>query len=419
MHEADARSRRVTALLHGVLVMLAAAAWALLGWLASHRSDAPTVLARYSPSYAALLSVALVLALAVSALLVPHVRARLESRLGELRLLGMALAVPLVVAEIAVRWLDPLGISYFEETRRYRVELLADDVLVYRHRPNWSVRVQGVTISTNEAGMRDSRPVSAKRPGELRILMLGDSVVLGWGVEEAQIFPRRLETILAGTLGRPVRVLNAGVSSYNTEQYLRYLQLHGAALAPDLVLMVSVVNDDDVQARPFVPPNAKPLNELSPPQVISRLLQESRLVRVVAFFGHAFSGAHDVAASASRGWKNALQAYEDFGRHCAQSGLRCASFFIRMGRTPKTDAFVKKRPRARSGSASRSPTCCPGSRTATGAAWSTRRSTRTRTPKAIASSPRTWRARCSRAEQGQAAPSGGILRWHDGSHSSC
>ena len=49
MHEADARSRRVTALLHGVLVMLAAAAWALLGWLASHRSDAPTVLARYSP----------------------------------------------------------------------------------------------------------------------------------------------------------------------------------------------------------------------------------------------------------------------------------------------------------------------------------------------------------------------------------
>ena len=107
--------------------------------------------------------------------------------------------------------------------------------------------------------------------------------------------------------------------------------------------MVNVVNDDDVQARPFVPPNAKPLNELSPPQVISRLLQESRLVRVVAFFGHAFSGTHDVAASASRGWKNALQAYEDFGRHCAQSGLRCASFFIRMGRTPKTDAFVKEK----------------------------------------------------------------------------
>ena len=343
MHEAGARSRRVTALFHGVLVILAAAAWALLGWLASHRSDAPTVLARYSPLYAAMLSVTLVLALAVSMLLVPRVRARLGSRLGELLLLGSVLAVPLVVAEIAVRWLDPLGISYYEETRRHRVGLLPDDALVYRHRPNWSVRVQGVTISTNEAAMRDSRPVTPKGPGELRILLLGDSMVLGWGVEEAQIFPRRLETILAGTLGRSVRVLNGGVSSYNTEQYLRYLQLHGAALAPDLVLMVSVVNDDDVQVRPFVPPDATPLNELSPPQVISRLLQASWLVRVVAFFGHAFSGVHDVAVPALPGWKNALQAYEDFGRHCAQSGLRCASFFVRMGRSPKTDAFVKER----------------------------------------------------------------------------
>jgi lysophospholipase L1-like esterase len=325
---------------HGVLVMLAAAAWALLAWLASHRSDTPTVLARYSPAYAGMLAVMLGLALAVSTLLVPRVRARLEPRLGDLLLLGISLATPLVAAELAVRWLDPLGISYFDESRRYRIELVADDVLVYRHRPNWSVHAQGVTIRTNEAGMRDSRPVTAKRPGELRILMLGDSVVLGWGVEEAQIFPRRLETILADTLRQPVRVLNAGVSSYNTEQYLRYLQLHGAALAPDLVLMVSVVNDDDVQARPFVLPDAKPLSELSPPQVVTRFLEKSRLVRVVAFYAHAFSGVHDVAAPASPGWKSALQAYEDFGRHCARSGLRCASFFIRMARTPKTDAFV-------------------------------------------------------------------------------
>jgi lysophospholipase L1-like esterase len=331
-----------------LLAVLAAAAWALLGWLASHRSEAPIVLDRYSPAYAAMLAAALALALAMSTLLVPRVQTRLESRLRDVLLLGVTLTVALVATEIGVRWLDPLGISYFEEARRYQVGLLADETLVYRHRPNWSVQAQGVTIRTNEAGMRDSRPVTAKRPGELRILVLGDSVALGWGVEEAEIFPRRLETILAEKLGRPVRVLNAGVSSYNTEQYLRYLQVYGGALAPDLVVMVSVVNDDDVQPRPFVPAHSQPLSELSPPQVISRLLQASRLVRVLAFFGHVFSGVHDVATPASAGWRNAMQAYDEFGRHCAQSGLRCASFFVRMGRSPKTDAFVaEKATRAR------------------------------------------------------------------------
>ena len=38
-------------------------------------------------------------------------------------------------------------------------------------------------MSINELGMRD-RKLEKKRDGELRILLLGDSVTFGWGVAD-------------------------------------------------------------------------------------------------------------------------------------------------------------------------------------------------------------------------------------------
>ena len=77
------------------------------------------------------------------------------------------------------------------------------------------------TIDTNSRGHRD-REVR-RRQDALRILVLGDSVTFGFGVEGAETFAKRLESILRGSLGRPVDVINAGVWGYNLIQISRYV----------------------------------------------------------------------------------------------------------------------------------------------------------------------------------------------------
>lgn len=98
-------------------------------------------------------------------------------------------------------------------------------------------------IVTNSLGLR-SPEVAAKRPGELRILALGESTTLGTGVRAEETYALRLQELLAQSLRpRPVTVINAGVSAYSSFQSLKYLELRGLALQPDVVLFYHELND--------------------------------------------------------------------------------------------------------------------------------------------------------------------------------
>jgi len=166
--------------------------------------------------------------------------------------LGMASLLGLGLLEVAIRVLDPLGISYYEETKRYRLEKIADPELIFAHRPNWSTEYESVAVSFNEFGFRDD-PIQPRQPDEFRILLLGDSVAFGWGVEQDEIFATRLESILSEELGRPCVVINSGVGNYNTVQELAVLKRLGEVLAPDLLMLLYIHNDVMVHERPFDP----------------------------------------------------------------------------------------------------------------------------------------------------------------------
>jgi hypothetical protein len=58
------------------------------------------------------------------------------------------------------------------------------------------------------------------KPGDRRILFLGGSITLGWGVREADTVEARLEKMLNAPGGDHIQVLNAGVGNYNTERYV-------------------------------------------------------------------------------------------------------------------------------------------------------------------------------------------------------
>jgi hypothetical protein len=166
-----------------------------------------------------------------------------------LRLAGALLVIgilTLALLELAGRLLDPLGVSYYPETARLYDRVILGEPLGYRLTPGMSARLYGTDVRINELGMRD-RPVPQVKPaGERRVLVLGDSVPFGVGVEDDETIPRRLEVELnAGSEGSGLRyrTLNMGVPSYNTEQELIQLSTLGGQLDPDLVVLLFSTND--------------------------------------------------------------------------------------------------------------------------------------------------------------------------------
>jgi HAMP domain-containing protein len=94
-------------------------------------------------------------------------------------------------------------------------------------------------VAINSLGMRD-REYGPTRPGEGRILLLGDSFVYGVGSDLEDSVSRQLEAMLAHTAGPSGAswiVMNGGVPGFNTVQELEWFRHLAPRLGPDLVLI--------------------------------------------------------------------------------------------------------------------------------------------------------------------------------------
>jgi lysophospholipase L1-like esterase len=83
-----------------------------------------------------------------------------------------------------------------------------------------------------------------KRPGELRILAIGDSFTYGDFVDNDSTFPAVLQRNLAGICRRPVTVINAGVGGSTITTAIHMLE-RARKLSPDVVVLTFVENDVD------------------------------------------------------------------------------------------------------------------------------------------------------------------------------
>jgi hypothetical protein len=95
----------------------------------------------------------------------------------------------------------------------------------------------------NRDGLRDREYSVAKLAGIRRILVLGDDVVYGYGVEAEDSLPKRLEAIYKAN-GQSVEVLNFGVSGYDTQQEIEFFKTKGIKYRPDIVYVTYVLNDN-------------------------------------------------------------------------------------------------------------------------------------------------------------------------------
>jgi lysophospholipase L1-like esterase len=168
------------------------------------------------------------------------------------RLLVVAagLLLGLAGAELAVRAAG--AAPEVSPVRRGRYQLSANPRLVFEPVPGMSVEGGdggGVPLyyeypgTANRLGYRDRDHPLDKPPGTYRIVVLGDSVAAGWGVERIEdVFPALLEDALDRP-GRAVEVLNFAVTGYNTAQEVETLAARALAYEPDLVLLAYCLND--------------------------------------------------------------------------------------------------------------------------------------------------------------------------------
>lgn len=126
--------------------------------------------------------------------------------------------------------------NYDIEMWRYSNELkVADPGLGHDHVKSTSAVLQSVTIRTNELGLRGG-PVGLIDRVTRRILFLGASITLGWGVPEEETVTARLGEMFRAN-GQEVEILNAGIGNYNAERYVRRFMRDMQDLKPtDIVI---------------------------------------------------------------------------------------------------------------------------------------------------------------------------------------
>lgn len=168
---------------------------------------------------------------------------------------------------------------------------MPDDVIGYRLRPGASTRFSTPEFTTdiaiNARGVRDD-PIGAKRPGERRIVVLGDSIVMAVQVAARETFTRVLEQRLNATPGGPeYRVINAGVQGFGPVEELLFFERVAARFEPDLVLVVVFVPNDAIEAadrRWRLDPERRRNHDLRTGEVerrLRRLVRQSMVAQIL------------------------------------------------------------------------------------------------------------------------------------------
>lgn len=171
------------------------------------------------------------------------------------------------------------GAAYFWERKQanslYAWELVASRRMVWVQyqepgagytlmQPNSHYEWQGIPVNINSRGLRGPETTYKKPPATFRILNLGDSVVMGWGVREESTYGQQLESLLNDDNDLNFEVINAGVPGWSLDNALAYLQAEGLKYEPDLIVLdLTIANDINGKSALLAGSDPTPLRWLS------------------------------------------------------------------------------------------------------------------------------------------------------------
>lgn len=169
---------------------------------------------------------------------------------------------------------------------------------ILRHDPDlfWTQKAgldtvfAGVALRTNSLGFRGNGHEIPKR--RFRIVVMGASPALGWGVREELTYAGLLRNRLKPG-GKPAEVINASVIGYSSFQGIKLLRSTVLPLAPDLIVITYGVNDPD-KYRFFRDSGTSDKDAAPAPLFISlmnRAVQASRAIGLYARLVHRLAGS--------------------------------------------------------------------------------------------------------------------------------
>lgn len=231
-----------------------------------------------------------------------HTGARHGSRwLLRLLVVGIAFALPLVAAEIALRVYHGVTVARTlaalpPESQR-AIITSADPARVFEFNPGWSRS----DFQVNQLGLADDETTATKPEGILRIAIVGDSITANFWLEPREvIFATRLEELLAR---RPApegftgfEVLNLGVNGYSAPQILAMARSRALELGADVIVAQLCLNDPFTKQQGYAnAPPPYPLRLIG--FVARRLIPERALAR-----------SHVDSRYTDAGWRNVERA---------------------------------------------------------------------------------------------------------------
>lgn len=221
-----------------------------------------------------------------------------------------------VLAEVGLRFYLAKHTFYDVEMSRYArtLKIEADNPLVgHVHQPNGRAVLMNTTVEINSAGFRDDE-YTLERNHRHRIILLGDSLTFGWGVEKEESFEHRLEEQLDGE--SPTELINFAAGNYNTVQQVNLFLDVGLAYEPDQVVVFYFIND----AEPV--PQRSRFPWLGNVRLVT--FYWSRVKALVARFEES-AGYEDwygaLYAEGAPGWEAAQAAFLQLQQACAENEI--------------------------------------------------------------------------------------------------
>jgi lysophospholipase L1-like esterase len=191
----------------------------------------------------------------------------------KLALSAATVALCLVAVEVAIRILDLRVMGLHRGMQKLAaLEVFHPERRILTGPASTHAIVLGHDTWFNSLGMRDVEPAVPKPPGRFRILVLGDSMVFGQGVAQEHM----VAEVLRKRIGDAnVDVVSAGIPGWRTIDEEQFLLEHIDHLAPDLVTLVYVENDNE----PYDPFQ----RERKPPETAGEAIYRYLLVHSRAF----------------------------------------------------------------------------------------------------------------------------------------
>jgi hypothetical protein len=224
---------------------------------------------------------------------------------------GLVLAGTLLAVLLGEGALRLAGISF----PVFEVQDATRGVALKPGKEGWYRKEGEAFLRINSLGYRDAERGVAKAPGTLRIAVLGDSFAEARQVALEDTFASRLGPALGqgcpALAGRPVEVLNFGVSGYATTEELLTLRQDALRFAPDWVLLALYPGNDIGENSRLVMQGggaqwrmAKPMPMLQPDgQLLFEPLPPQPLWRRALYTGIHHSRLLEVLNEARRVWE--------------------------------------------------------------------------------------------------------------------